>query len=39
MKEDIFESSAWDVDVACERVHCFVYFRSQFLDWRTWARM
>ena len=32
------ERSAGGIDVACEEVHCFVYSRSQFLDWRTWAR-
>ena len=39
LKEDFFESCAWSFDVACEEVHCFVYFRSQCLEWRTWARM
>ena len=39
LKEDIFESSAGGIDVVYEEVHCFVYSRSQFLDWRTWARM
>jgi hypothetical protein len=39
LKEDMYESSAKRIDVAHERVCCSLYFRSQFLDWRTWARM